>query len=39
MQGTGPFYHKRWYIRKYGLGVFKEGIIINNHLHSKRDAI
>ncbi len=30
------FYHKRWYGVKYGLGVFREGIITNNDLHEER---
>jgi hypothetical protein len=34
--GTGCFYHKRWYSMKYGLGVFKEGIIIDDNLHEKK---
>jgi hypothetical protein len=34
--GIGLFYHKRWYIGKYGLGVFKEGIVIDNNLHREK---
>jgi hypothetical protein len=36
MWGIGPFYHKRWYDVKYGLGVFKKDIIINNDLHERK---
>ncbi len=30
LQGTCHFYHKRWYDMKYGLEVFKEGIVIDD---------
>jgi hypothetical protein len=29
-------YHKKWYDVKYGLGVLKKGIVINDDLHEKR---
>jgi hypothetical protein len=36
MRGTCRFYHKRWYDVKYGLGVFRKGIVTNDDLHGKR---
>jgi hypothetical protein len=32
----GYFYHKRWYNVKYGLGVFKESIVIDDDFHEER---
>jgi hypothetical protein len=36
LRGIGPFYHKRWYIGKYGLGVFRKGIVKDDNLHKKK---
>jgi hypothetical protein len=36
LQGTGRFYHKRWYNVKYGIGVFRKGIVTNDNLHEER---
>jgi hypothetical protein len=33
---TCCFYHKRWYGMKYGLRVFKKGIVIDDDLHGER---
>ncbi len=35
LQGTGCFYHKKWYGVKYGLGVFRKGIVTDDDLHEK----
>jgi hypothetical protein len=35
LKGTCCFCHKRWYDVKYGLGVLKEGIIIDKNLHKE----
>jgi len=36
MRGTRHVYCKRWYSMKYGLGVFREGRIIDDDLHIER---
>jgi hypothetical protein len=36
MRGTCCFDHKRWYNVKYGLGVFREGTIIDDNLHIEK---
>jgi hypothetical protein len=36
MSGIGYFYHKMWYNMKYGLGVFREGMITYNNLHREK---
>jgi len=36
LRGISLFYHNRWYSVKYGLGVFKEGIVIHDDLHEKK---
>jgi hypothetical protein len=33
LRGTGCFYHKKWYGVKYGLGIFREGIVTNDDIH------
>jgi hypothetical protein len=39
MWAIGYFYHKKWYNKTYGLGVFKEGAVLNDDLHGKRCSI
>jgi hypothetical protein len=36
LQGTCCFYHKKWYNMKYGLRVFRKGIVIDNDIHGER---
>jgi hypothetical protein len=36
MWGRGCFYHKRWYDVKYGPGVFRESIVIDDDLHGEK---
>ncbi len=36
LRGKGHFYHKKWYSEMYGLGVFKEGTIIDDDFHEER---
>jgi len=33
MRGTCRFYHKKWYDKMYGLGVFRKGTVLDNDLH------
>jgi hypothetical protein len=34
--GHNHFDHMRWYGVKYGLGVFKEGIVIDDDIHERK---
>jgi hypothetical protein len=36
MRGTSHFYHKRWYGKMYGLGVFSECIVLDDDLHEEK---
>jgi hypothetical protein len=36
MWGIGHFYDKKWYGGTYGLGVFKEGIVLDDDFHKEK---